>query len=123
MPKDRKRGAIIEFEARVPPEIWQASETYWIETTKYYGAGPSAHIQGKSLRVDGGLSECRGSRTVYGHVAEGPRGSQSGGSAHECANRLGLRLFAGARRLIGGSHGKSQAQFCYAGYPTTTVKA
>jgi hypothetical protein len=36
--RDQKR-AVIEIEAKVPPdEAWEESETWWIETTKYYGA-------------------------------------------------------------------------------------
>lgn len=34
-----ERIAVVEIETKVPPdEIWDESEQWWVETTKYYGA-------------------------------------------------------------------------------------
>ncbi len=46
MAKDKGR-AIVEIEAKIPPEeAWEASETWWIETSKYYGAGQPRVFKG-----------------------------------------------------------------------------
>jgi hypothetical protein len=43
----RNGRTVLEIEARVPPdEIWEESETWWIETTRYYGAVKSYIFKG-----------------------------------------------------------------------------
>jgi len=42
-----EKGSVLEIEAKVPPdEAWEESETWWIETTKYYGAKKSYVFKG-----------------------------------------------------------------------------
>lgn len=42
-----QKGSVVEIEAQVPPdEAWEESETWWMETTRYYGAKNSYVCKG-----------------------------------------------------------------------------